>query len=283
MKDKEKIKANLNEIIFESDTPSGKLFDVILLVAIFLSVIVVMLDSVEWIHIGHGESLYLLEWFFTLLFTMEYILRIWISGKPIRYIFSFYGIIDLLSIIPTYLSLLFAGSQYLMVIRALRLMRIFRIFKLVRFSAASEVIIKSLTKSKYKIMAFLIMVLVLVVILGSMMYLIEGSEENSLFSSIPQSIYWAIVTLTTVGYGDITPTTVLGQSLAVVIMITGYSIIAVPTGIITVAFSKEMERVNSHRCINCSKDGHDDDAVYCKYCGEELNHIAKDKDNIKLE
>jgi voltage-gated potassium channel len=264
-----KWKRRLHEIIFEADTAAGKAFDIALLIFIVLSVIVVLLDSVPTINRQYGVQLYYSEWFFTIVFTIEYILRIISTRQPSKYIFSFYGIIDLLAILPTYLSIIITGSHFLLVIRILRLLRVFRVLKLVRFVGASKTLTTALKRSKHKIIVFLEVVLALVVIMGSIMYLIEGPENG--FTSIPRSIYWAIVTLTTVGYGDITPHTIPGQVLASVIMIIGYAIIAVPTGIITSEVSRaSTTNINTQVCNNCNADNHDDDAKYCKYCGEKL-------------
>lgn len=266
------LRARLHEIIFEADTPLGKTFDVTLLIMIVLSVIAVLLDSVNFIHDRYGDILYLAEWFFTILFTLEYILRIYTSTRPSKYIFSFYGIIDLLAIIPTYLSLIFTGTQFLLVIRMLRLLRVFRVLKLARYVGASKTLGVALRNSRHKIVVFLEVVLTMVVITGSLMYLIEG-EENG-FTSIPRSIYWAVVTLTTVGYGDIAPHTVLGQTLASIIMIIGYAIIAVPTGIISVEMARATQ-TNTQVCKNCLCDQHDDNAKFCKKCGDALNKQDK--------
>jgi len=260
-------RVKLHEVIFEADTPAGKLFDVMLLLFIVLSVVAVLVDSVRPIHDKYGHLLLVAEWIFTILFTLEYILRIISANRPSVYIFSFYGIIDLLAILPTYLSLFMAGSQYLLVIRILRLLRVFRVLKLARYVGASRILAIALRNSRHKIIVFLEVVLTLVVIMGSLMYLIEG-EPNG-FSSIPRSIYWAIVTLTTVGYGDIAPQTVLGQFMASIIMIIGYAIIAVPTGIISVEMAKA-NRTNTQVCQNCHCSDHDDDARFCKQCGEPL-------------
>ncbi len=263
----------LDIIINEADTPAGKAFDVILLILILFSVIIVMLDSVRSISRDYGTILRYIEWTVTILFTAEYFTRIAIARRKAAYLFSFYGIIDFLSIIPTYLSLVFAGAQFLLVIRALRLLRVFRILKLMRLVGASNILAVSLRASRFKIFVFLGAVLTLVIILGSMMYLIEGVDNG--FTSIPKSIYWAIVTLTTVGYGDIAPQTVTGQFLASIIMIMGYAIIAVPTGIISVEMarqSQEAPKTNSRTCRNCMYSIHDDDAKYCKRCGENLRH-----------
>ncbi len=262
-------RGKLHQIIFEAETPAGKLFDVILLVLIVLSVIAVLIDSVSHIHIRYGEVLFIAEWVFTILFTIEYFLRIYTTFRPQKYIFSFYGIIDLLAILPTYLSLVFVGTQYLLVIRMLRLLRVFRVLKLARYVGASHVLGIAMKNSRHKIIVFLEVVVTMVVIMGSLMYLIEGPENG--FKSIPLSIYWAIVTLTTVGYGDIAPQTFLGQTLASVIMIIGYAIIAVPTGIISVEMAKAKDTsLSTQICPDCHFEYHDEDAVYCKKCGSKL-------------
>lgn len=263
------MKKKLHDIIFKTDTPSGKFFDIVLMVVIILSIIVVMLDSVANVHEDFGRVLYIAEWIFTILFTIEYILRIYTSNRKWNYIISFYGIIDLLAILPTYLSLILIGYQYLIIIRVLRLLRIFRILKLYRFIGASRHLVTSLKESRHKIAVFLSAVMAIVVVMGAAMYLIEGPENG--FRSIPESIYWAIITLTTVGYGDITPVTPLGKALAAMVMILGYSIIAVPTGIITAELAKKSDKVKRH-CKACGCDDHDKDAVYCKECGDELEH-----------
>jgi voltage-gated potassium channel len=263
----EKFRARLHTLIFEADTPTGKTFDVLLLAFIVLSVIAVLVDSVPSYHRSYGDLLLLAEWFFTLLFTLEYFLRILASKHPSRYIFSFYGIIDLLAILPTYMSLVLVGSQYLLIIRILRLLRVFRVLKLARYVRASKVLTIAMRNSRHKIVVFLEVVLTLVVIMGSLMYLIEGEQHG--FTSIPRSIYWAVVTLTTVGYGDIAPQTVLGQFVASVIMIIGYAIIAVPTGIISLEMAKAGDS-NTTVCRSCHCSSHEDDAIFCKHCGEKL-------------
>lgn len=256
-------------IIFGTDTFWGKLFDIILLVAILLSVFAVMLESVESIEQKYGNILYVIEWVFTILFTLEYIARIIAVEKPRRYIFSFYGIIDFLSILPSYLSIFISGSQMLMIIRSIRLIRVFRVFKLVRFLGEASQLSHALRSSAAKIIVFIGSVFIVVVIVGSMMYLIEGRENG--FSSIPKSIYWAIVTLTTVGYGDIAPQTVLGQALASFIMILGYGVIAVPTGIVSSEMTKQIKNVQGNAtCPTCDSKGLDNDAIYCKNCGNKL-------------
>jgi len=262
----------LFEIIFEADTPAGKWFDIVLIISILLSVMTVMLDSVSSIRMKYGGFLYAAEWFFTILFTVEYIFRLLCIGKPIRYALSFFGIVDLLAILPTYMSLLFFGSRYLLVVRVLRVLRIFRVLKLGHHIKEAAVLRKALYASHQKIIVFLFVVLTLVVIIGSLMYVIE--EEENGFTSIPRSVYWAIVTLTTVGYGDISPKSGMGQFLAAMVMILGYSIIAVPTGIVTVELSRAQKAATSSQaCPNCSAEGHDKDAQYCKLCGTKLQSL----------
>jgi len=262
-------KLKLHEIIFEADTKAGKLFDILLLIAILLSVVVVMLDSVNQMNREYGEILFYAEWFFTILFTIEYFLRIYSVGLPVKYIFSFYGIVDLISILPTYLSLIFAGSHFLITIRMLRMLRIFRVLKFAQYLGAANNLAIALRASKRKILVFLFTVMIIVIIVGSLMYVIEGAKNG--FTNIPKSIYWAIVTITTVGYGDISPQTSLGQILASIIMIVGYGIIAVPTGIVTAEYSKaRASKISTQACPNCGAEGHDPDAKYCKYCGAKL-------------
>ncbi len=270
-------KRRMHVIINEADTPMGKAFDVILLVFILLSVLVVMLDSVNSISTTYQMLFKVLEWIFTIFFTIEYILRVYITRKPWKnYIFTFYGVIDLLAVLPTYLSLVLSGVHFMMVIRAFRLIRVFRILKLARFIKATNFLKNSLVESRHKIAVFLEVVISVVIIMGSLMYIIEGPESG--FTSIPRGIYWAIVTLTTVGYGDIAPTTILGQFVASAIMILGYSIIAVPTGIISSEMSKQRERhdkdvaLNTQVCEHCHCKDHDDDARYCKRCGTSLEN-----------
>lgn len=259
----------LHTIIFEADTSGGKWFDVILIVCILLSVLAVMLDSVASIKQRHGDLLFTVEWIFTILFSLEYALRLISVGRAIKYATSFYGVVDLLAILPTYLSILVPVSRFLVVIRVLRVLRIFRVLKLVRYLSKVKLLKSALQASRRKITVFLFTVFTMVIILGSLMYIIEG-EANG-FTSIPRSVYWSIVTLTTVGYGDISPKTGLGQALAAVIMVLGYSIIAVPTGIVSVEISKLKEtNVTTQVCRNCSAEGHDEDATYCKYCGAKL-------------
>jgi voltage-gated potassium channel len=260
----------LHEIIYESNTPAGKAFDVALLFAIFTSIIVIMLDSVQSLHKEYGEVFIIVEWIFTVLFTIEYTLRLISIRTPVRYVFSFLGIIDLIALIPSYLSIFFIGAQSLVVFRALRLLRVFRIFKLGQFLTEINFLKLALKGSVRKISIFLLTVLTLTVILGSIMYLVEKRENG--FSNIPESIYWAIVTITTVGYGDISPITPMGKFVASVVMLIGYAIIAVPTGILThdLAMAARLKKELPESCPNCSSEGHDHDAVFCKYCGSTL-------------
>jgi voltage-gated potassium channel len=263
-------KEKLYTIIFEADTPEGKAFDVLLLWSIILSVLVVIIDSAVDPASRHGDFFYNLEWFFTVLFTVEYILRIYSTRKPLGYAVSFYGIVDLIAILPSYISLFIAGSQYLLVVRILRLLRIFRLFKLTHFVNEAEILSTALKASRNKITVFLFAVINIVVIIGALMYLIEGPQNG--FTDIPTSMYWAIVTLTTVGYGDISPQTSLGQFLASFVMIIGYGIIAIPTGIVTAELAQSATKVkeNSIVCPVCSTKGHDLDAEFCKHCGNKL-------------
>jgi len=266
------LKRKLFVIIFGTDTRAGKIFDVILLWMIIISVTAVVLESVSSFREAYHQIFISVEWFFTLIFTVEYLLRIYTSPNPWKYMKSFYGIVDLLAILPTYLGLMFDQATFLLTIRALRLLRIFRVFKLGRYIKEAAVLVRALRQSMQKIIVFFGVVLTLVLILGSVMYLVEG-EENG-FTSIPQSIYWAIVTITTVGYGDIAPTTLLGKIMASVAMLTGYSIIAVPTGILTVEIGRAARKVEEKQavvCGNCGHRAHDPDARYCKICGTKIN------------
>ncbi len=261
----------LERIIFEADTPLGKLFDVVLLWAILISVFLVMMESVPSLRAQYGEVFRSLEWLFTGIFTVEYIMRLYVSQKPLRYARSFYGIVDLLAVVPSYLSLFLVDSQYLLVIRSLRLLRIFRVLKLARYLDESNVLLAALHASRVKITIFIYTVLALITIFGTLMHLIEGADNG--FTSIPISIYWAIVTLATVGYGDIVPQTPLGKLIASAVMIVGYGIIAVPTGIVTVELERasRAQKHEPHRCPACRREGHDLDAQHCKYCGANLN------------
>ncbi len=265
-----KTKLKLYEIIFEADTKSGRLFDIVLLWIILASIVLVMLESMHSVNDYFGEYLKLAEWIVTIIFSIEYAFRIYVLRKPFAYIFSFYGIVDLLSVLPTYLSIFLTGGSGLMVIRALRLLRVFRILKLSRYTKEAGNILAALKESRHKVGVFLAAILTIVTILGTLMYMVEG-EENG-FTSIPEGIYWAIVTLTTVGYGDIAPHTDLGKFISSFVMILGYAIIAVPTGIVTVAFNKQMDAgVSTQVCPECLCETHEPEAKFCKKCGAELN------------
>lgn len=262
-------------IIFGTDTRPGQLFDEALLVLILLSVVAVMLDSVASINARYGDWLRIAEWSFTLLFTLEYAIRLWVSERPARYARSFFGIVDLLAILPTYISLFLPGTQYLLTLRALRILRLFRILKLVAFMNEANFLWRALFQARRKIGIFLFSVLIVMLTFGSLMYVIEGPAHG--FTSIPRSIYWAIVTVTTVGYGDISPGTPLGQAIASLAMITGYSIIAVPTGIVTAEISQAMVRRRFEReCAQCHLHEHEEDARYCRRCGDALPEPGQD-------
>lgn len=271
MSDNKGLKRKLYIIVFEADTFLGKLFDVVLLFAILLSVLAVMLESVESIKDVFGLELYFVEWFFTILFTIEYIIRIYISEKPKKYIFSFFGIIDFLSIIPTYAGFFITGAHSLAVLRSIRLLRVFRVLKMVRYLGEASTLVKALKSSRPKIIVFIGSLFALTVILGTVMYLIEGGENG--FTSIPRSIYWAVVTLTTVGYGDIAPGTTLGQIVATVIMILGYGIIAVPTGIVSAEISNQSKKIDdmvkgqTKFCDQCGIEAKSEHSKYCHSCG----------------
>ncbi len=261
----------LHEIIYEADTPAGKFFDIVLLIAILASIVFVMLETVEEFDRKYHTFLNISEWVITILFTIEYIARLIAVKRPAKYIFSFYGIIDLLSTIPKYLSFFFVGSQSLVALRALRLLRVFRILKLARYVGESNRLLVALRNSRAKISVFLFFVVILCVILGTIMYLIEGGEASG-FTSIPRSVYWAIVTLTTVGYGDIAPVTALGQFIAAIIMIMGYGIIAIPTGIVTAEYARNRDvQTNTQCCPSCAATRHRDSAEFCYKCGHILN------------
>ncbi|WP_147678768.1 ion transporter [Algibacter pacificus] len=265
-------KTRLHEIIYEADTPEGKLFDVILLIIIIASILLVMLESVESIDRKYHTIINISEWIVTILFTIEYIARIVTVKKPLHYITSFYGIIDLLSTIPKYISLFFAGTHALVAIRALRLLRVFRILKLGRYLGASNNLLRAIKASRVKISVFLFAVVIISIILGTIMYIVEGEEHG--FTNIPKSVYWCIVTLTTVGYGDIAPQTPIGQFIASIVMVLGYGIIAVPTGIVTAEIAKVSDNtptVNTTSCANCSAEGHKDHADFCYNCGHKLH------------
>lgn len=266
-----KWKSKLHEIIYEADTPAGKLFDILLLITILASIIVVMLESVPTIGAKYNEAIDIAEWIFTLLFTIEYFLRIISIKSPRKYIFSYYGIVDLLATIPKYLSLFIVGSHAFIVLRALRLLRVFTILKITRYIGEANKLKNALKASRPKIAIFLFAVLIITFILGTVMYLVEGSAGSG-FTSIPKSIYWTIVTLTTVGYGDITPVTTLGQLIASIVMVLGYGIIAVPTGIVSAEYTANFSNTpkNTKACSNCSAERHRDDAGFCYHCGDKL-------------
>lgn len=259
------MREKLNKIIFETDTKAGKLFDVYLLYIILFSVVVVMLESVPELGTTYSSAFSTAEWVLTIIFSIEFILRIWVSPQPIKYLLSFWGIIDFLSILPTYLSLFILGYHYLLVVRIFRLLRVFRVFKLVRFNAESQKLIEALRASAYKVSVFILAVVAIVVLMGTIMYVVEGGEEG--FTSIPQSIYWAVVTITTVGYGDMIPHTVLGKFISSIAMLFGYAIIAVPTGIVTV----ELSKTNNKACPKCNHKN-ENAANYCNKCGTNFNN-----------
>ena len=265
------LKSLLHEIIYEADTPVGKLFDILLLFLILLSVFVVMLDSIDIFHENYRYLFDIIEWIITIVFSIEYALRIIVVKKPFKYISSFYGIIDLLSILPQYLSFFFVGGGSLVALRALRLLRVFRILKLTRFIGESNFLIRSLQASRAKIGVFLFTVFILSIIFGTIMYLVENGQNG--FTSIPESIYWTIVTLTTVGYGDIFPGTTIGKFIASIIMIMGYGIIAVPTGIVSAEMAQKRRRpdTNTQSCPSCAESSHKDNAKFCHSCGNILN------------
>lgn len=259
----------LHEIIFEAETPAGKLFDVLLIVFIIASVAAVMLDSVQSIRQDYAALFDILDWVFTVVFTLEYIARLYAVSRPLAYARSFYGIVDLLAVLPGYISFIFPGAQYLSAVRIFRVLRVFRILKLAHYLDESDLLFNSIVASRKRITVFLMGVLTLVVFIGAIMYVIEG-EENG-FTSIPLSIYWAVVTLTTVGYGDMSPKTSLGQAFSVLIMIVGYGIIAIPTGIVTHEMALQGRSVSTRACPACGSDGHDETASYCKNCGAAFN------------
>lgn len=264
------IKNKIHIIIEGTDTPAGKLFDVLILVAIVTSVLVVMFDSVLFLRLQYGRLFFVAEWFFTVLFTIEYALRLYSSPNRRRYVTSFYGVVDLLALLPTYLSLFFAGTHYLLVVRILRILRIFRVFRLKSYMQQAGFLAAAFKTSQHKITVFFLSLLLLVTIFGSVLYVVEGPENG--FTSIPLSIYWAVVTLTTVGYGDISPKTPLGQAIASMVMITGYAIIAVPTGIFTAELTRTMRpQLQPISCPNCGKFGHATNAKFCDRCGHDLH------------
>jgi len=256
-------------VIFGTDTSAGQRFDIALIYLILLSVLAIILGSIEAVKSQYGVWLFRLEWLFTILFSVEYLMRIYCSPKPAHYVFSFYGLVDLLSVLPTYLALFFPGANYWLVIRLLRVLRIFRVLKLVRYLSEANILLRSMYASRRKIFVFFTVVLVLSVIFGSLMFFVEGPEHG--FTSIPRSIYWTIVTITTVGYGDITPQTAMGQVIATMVMLTGYSIIAIPTGIFTAEIAREMHTETSNRrCNVCERTSHHPEAEFCYHCGVTL-------------
>lgn len=272
-------RAKLHRIVFESETHAGRIFDIILMILIVLSVLTVMLDSIQVVRDTYGDQLQVLEWSFTVIFGIEYLLRLAATLRPWRYAMSFFGIIDLLAVLPTLLSLLFPGVHYLLAIRVFRIIRILRIFHFLEYLREWQMLLRALQASQARIMAFLFSILIAVTFLGSMMYVVEGRESG--FTSIPRSIYWAIVTLTTVGYGDIAPQTPLGQVIAGIVMIMSYGVLAVPTGIVTVQLSAMQRYQNRHitrNCPTCGRDGHDLDAGFCKHCGGTLHMASEPKE-----
>ncbi|NVO30375.1 ion transporter [Hymenobacter lapidiphilus] len=280
-------KRNIYRVVFEADTRAGQLFDILLLLAILLSVLAVMLESVSSINAQYGPALRVVEWVFTVVFLVEYLVRLLIVRRPLRYALSWLGLIDVVAIVPSLLVLVLAGSHYLLVVRTVRLLRVFRIFKLGQFIGEGEFILNALKASRFKILVFLSSVLTLTVLMGTFMYVLEGGQNG--FTSIPKSVYWAVVTLTTVGYGDISPVTVLGQTLAALLMIMGYAIIAVPTGIVSAQMSRSQAAAvpaagatppvagttaglaapayKQARCSRCQAEGHRPDAAFCWHCG----------------
>lgn len=270
----------LYTIIFGTETPAGRRFDLALIFAILLSIVVLFLDSMSTVRAEIGALLYGLEWAFTLLFTLEYGVRVYCAQNRLAYIRSFYGIIDVLAVLPSYLAVFIPGASFLLMVRLLRVLRIFRILKLIRYANEANVLLRSLNQSRRKIMVFFSCLFILVTLFGSLLYVVEGPEHG--FTSIPVSMYWAVVTITTVGFGDITPQTPLGQAIASVTMLMGYAIIAVPTGIITAELGREMRRdYDSRSCPQCAKGGHERDAKYCKHCGGEIEVIINSESSNK--
>lgn len=270
------LRARLYRIIFGTDTPAGQGFDIILIYVILASVLLVMLDSVAAFSNPYSDIFFRLEWFFTILFTLEYLVRIYCSPKPLRYMTSFFGIVDLLSILPSYLAFFITNANFLLIIRLFRVLRVFRVLKLIRYLSEANVLLRSMKMARRKIFVFFFSVIILTSIFGSLMFILEGPDNG--FTSIPKSIYWAIVTITTVGYGDITPHTTFGQAIAALAMLMGYAIIAVPTGIITAELSLEMHRTRQQiQCPQCQYFGHDSDARHCLKCGAALAAACNDE------
>lgn len=262
------LRPKVRSIIFQSDTPAGKLFDIILIIAILLSVVTVLLDSIASISSEYGLYLHVAEWFFTVVFSAEYLLRLYSAEDRVKYAVSFFGIIDLFAVLPTYLSLLVPQGRFLLTIRVVRLLRVFRVLKLAEFVGQQNVLGRALWASRHKIIVFILSVFTIVVIVGSLMYVIEGEKAG--FTSIPVGIYWAVVTLTTVGYGDVTPQSPFGQFLAAVVMVLGYGIIAVPTGIVTVELGRASRKSVVYSCPYCGIREHEYDALFCKSCGAKI-------------
>lgn len=260
-------KDKLHTIIFESETKAGKTFDIVLIFLILISVFAVIIESIPAVRESYGQTFLYLELFLTSIFTIEYFLRLYAVQKPMKYAFSFFGIVDFLSVIPTFLILIIPGAASLMILRSLRLLRVFRVFKLGTYFDEGSIILSALRSSRYKISVFFFSVIIIVTISGAMMYMVESPESG--FTDIPTSIYWAIVTMTTVGYGDIAPATALGKGLASILMISGYAIIAVPTGIVTAELSRT-NRVTNNACPSCGAEGHEVNAIFCKFCGSKL-------------
>lgn len=267
----EKLKHKIYVIIFESDTRLGKLFDVALIGFIVLSILVVVAESIKSWDPYIGPYLRVSEYVFTFFFTLEYVLRLYCSPHPRKYALSFFGIVDLLATLPLYIGWFFGTARYLLVIRTFRLIRVFRIFKLFNYLDEGNYLLRSLAISSKKIVVFFLFVLIMVISIGTLMYMIEGGLPDTAFNNIPNSIYWAVVTMTTVGYGDITPATPLGRFLSAVVMLIGYTIIAVPTGIVSASMIREHRRRMTMKCPHCGRDGHEEEAVYCKYCGRKLD------------
>ena len=281
----QKLKAKLYSIIFESNTPAGKAFDIVLIICIILSIALAIVESMQGVSQKLQTTFIVLEFLFTGIFTLEYVLRIYCSPRPKEYIFSFFGVVDLLATLPLYLAFFLPAARYLFVIRAFRIIRVFRIFKLFNFWAEGELLLTSIKRSGKKIIVFFMFVIILVVSIGTLMYMIEGTQENSAFNNIPNSIYWACVTMTTVGYGDITPATALGKFLSAFVMVIGYTIIAVPTGIVSVSMIKEQKKYANYHCPNCGSKDHDVVAQFCHHCGTPLHPTeeAEEKKDVRFE
>ena len=267
----EKLKHKLYTIIFESDTKAGKLFDVLLIFCIIFSIVLAIIESINGLWPEHTRLFITFEFIFTAFFTVEYLTRLYCSPQPKKYMLSFFGIVDLLATLPLYLAFFLPGARYLFVIRAFRIIRVFRIFKLFNFWMEGELLLTSIKKSSRKIAVFFVFVVILVISIGTLMFMIEGTQEDSQFDNIPNSIYWACVTMTTVGYGDITPTTALGKFLSAFVMLLGYTIIAVPTGIVSASMMKEQRKFDKYKCPNCGQTGHEANSFYCNHCGQKLD------------